>query len=370
MKKLIALLFTMLMVVTFPVTAFAAEEKLTVPDVKDHLPYYYTLLSAEEKEDYLVLRKAVINHDKRIEFTASEVTQGFLNKALAIMLEYDSLTFDIENISTKSSGYSMNGNFRASKYELVFEYLMTKDNYLRAVAYTDKKIQKFLKTIPEDMSTRNILVKAHDFIAKQCVYDLEYKNGYTAYAAVVYGKALCEGYAKAFQYICEEIGVPCVIAVGDSYNSNIGHAWNKVKIGDNWYNVDVTNDDTDSEMNGYVSKSYMFLADSEYPLAKEINTDELDEPVASDTTRSFYELSKQTFATSADAIEYMKTKLQGDLPVNVAVAFADKAEYKKFLDDFFDAASKTPALKKYSEATAYYYTNDMMNTIILYFYSE
>jgi hypothetical protein len=368
MKKLTAILFAMLLMLSLPITAFAAEEELVMPDVKNHLPYYYTLLSKEDQADYLKLRKAVMNHEKRVQFTATEVTSSFLATAVQIMSENDTYTFDLDSVNTRSTGYRTNGVFRASKYELIFEYKMSKANYMRAIAYTDKKVKKFIETLPEDANTTTKLIKAHDFVADSCVYDLEYKNGYTAYAALVYGRALCEGYAKAFEYICEELGIPCVVAVGDSVDSDVGHAWNKVKVGKNWYNVDVTNDDLDDGFYGVNSKNYFFLADSEYKIAKEIFYDEIEEPLATDTEHSYYEMTNQTFATSKEAIEYMNTKLAGGIPIIITVGLENSAEYKKFGDSFFDAAAASPTVKKLKEIHVNSVHFDDTYVYILYFH--
>ncbi|MCD8374032.1 MAG: S-layer homology domain-containing protein [Oscillospiraceae bacterium] len=49
---------------------------------------------------------------------------------------------------------------------------------------------------------------------------------------------VCEGYAKAFKLLCDELGIPCVYVTGG------GHAWNNVKMKDGcWYAVDVTYND-------------------------------------------------------------------------------------------------------------------------------
>ena len=59
-------------------------------------------------------------------------------------------------------------------------------------------------------------------------------------------KAVCEGYAKSFKYLMDELGIPCIIVTGESKNSkgNIEkHAWNYVQIDQRWYAVDVTWDD-------------------------------------------------------------------------------------------------------------------------------
>lgn len=62
-------------------------------------------------------------------------------------------------------------------------------------------------------------------------------------------KPVCEGYARAFKLICDELGIPCVLVSGKANNEE--HMWNYVQMEDgNQYAVDVTwNDSTGN--NGY-----------------------------------------------------------------------------------------------------------------------
>ena len=58
-------------------------------------------------------------------------------------------------------------------------------------------------------------------------------------------KAVCIGYAKLMKEMCRFAGIPAVIvegyAKGDGQNvDNDEHAWNAVKINENWYVLDVT----------------------------------------------------------------------------------------------------------------------------------
>lgn len=56
---------------------------------------------------------------------------------------------------------------------------------------------------------------------------------------------VCEGYARAFKLVCDELGVPCVLACGGD------HMWNCVQMEDGgWYAVDVTYDDPVVSYNG------------------------------------------------------------------------------------------------------------------------
>jgi hypothetical protein len=61
----------------------------------------------------------------------------------------------------------------------------------------------------------------NDYIISNCVYDDEaaYNNNTkgnvsTAYGVLVDGKAICEGYARAFQLLCNKLGIECVSIAG------------------------------------------------------------------------------------------------------------------------------------------------------------
>lgn len=57
-------------------------------------------------------------------------------------------------------------------------------------------------------------------------------------SAVLFGRsAVCAGYAQLFSLLCSRAGIPCVTV------TSAGHAWNKVRMGSIWYNVDCTWDD-------------------------------------------------------------------------------------------------------------------------------
>ncbi len=60
----------------------------------------------------------------------------------------------------------------------------------------------------------------------------------------VNGKAVCDGFSKAFLLLCGIEQIRCIRITG-LYNmegTNINHAWNKVQVDGVWYNVDTTMD--------------------------------------------------------------------------------------------------------------------------------
>ena len=87
----------------------------------------------------------------------------------------------------------------------------------------------------------------HDRLAEKVVYDDSDTHAHSAYGALVQGKAVCEGYAKAFQVVLRRVGIQSFLITGSSVNPSTGksegHAWNAVRIDGKYYHVDVTWDD-------------------------------------------------------------------------------------------------------------------------------
>lgn len=83
-------------------------------------------------------------------------------------------------------------------------------------------------------------------------YDLTADMNQSAYSALVNGKSVCAGYARAYQYLLQQLGIPCYYCTGYSGGD---HAWNIVKLEDGYYNVDVTWDDAAAIRYDYFNKT-------------------------------------------------------------------------------------------------------------------
>ena len=105
---------------------------------------------------------------------------------------------------------------------------------------------------------------AYEWLIRNCEYDKNYddslsieqnyqnldKDDYTAYGALVKKVAVCSGYADAYHYIVGyRLGIPCDTVI------NSTHAWNMVKIGENYYHVDATWGDSKSVYSSFDDSS-------------------------------------------------------------------------------------------------------------------
>jgi hypothetical protein len=78
----------------------------------------------------------------------------------------------------------------------------------------------------------------HDRLALVCEYDYTYSKR-TSYEAIVEGQSVCEGYAKAYSVLLDQVGIESDYCDSEKLN----HAWNIVYIDGKPYHVDVTWDD-------------------------------------------------------------------------------------------------------------------------------
>lgn len=88
----------------------------------------------------------------------------------------------------------------------------------------------------------------HDALLGRIEYNAAADVGQSAYSAIVNKETVSAGYARAYQYLMQRLGLPCYYCTGYAGES---HAWNIVKLGNAYYNVDVTWDDADSNSYDY-----------------------------------------------------------------------------------------------------------------------
>lgn len=127
----------------------------------------------------------------------------------------------------------------------------------------EEVIPKYLEGITDDMSAYDVALRIHTRIIASVDYDTialleEEKNDgpdmdkidylRTICGVFLNGKVVCEGYARAVQYLLQKCGVVCAEAVGqvrkEDGEEGGGHAWNIVQMDGDYYYLDTTWDDS------------------------------------------------------------------------------------------------------------------------------
>lgn len=175
------------------------------------------------------------------------------------------------------------------------------------------------------------LLYIHDYLAENCKYvesGIDYLE--TAYGCLVDKNANCEGYAKAFKYLCDGAEIPCVVTVGRSFDGS-NHAWNQVKIDENWYNVDVTWDDCDDEF----EKVHLYFLGSDDDFFTHFPDTELMPVFECNGIQKYYVKNNSFISTQDDAEKILTEKLQ-NIAENIELKFSGEYAYSQFKNVYMD----------------------------------
>ncbi len=142
---------------------------------------------------------------------------------------------------------------------------VTYDDESAVQARKQKEIQEKVSEIigqlvTADMTDEEIELAINQYLCDTITYDFDaldnaeenefmhvdenFNDSFTAYGALVNGKCVCSGYAAAFKLLSEEAGLESIVVTG-ILDGGLSHAWNKIKLDNEWQIVDVTNNDTD-----------------------------------------------------------------------------------------------------------------------------
>ena len=197
-----------------------------------------------------------------VDFSGSDEEWSRLFNGMSFFY-YDMIVLD--DASTSDDSDYLIGNINFSKEfmsalveeesgngEIIFTptYFETADE----TEYVNTHTKEILAELGTSQMSDYSKVKAvHDYVCALITYTNDVDNASSVYGAYVRGKGLCNSYALCMYKLLVEAGVPCHWIGGSAGTGrdSAGHAWNIVKLGDQWYNLDATWDDADNEKISY-----------------------------------------------------------------------------------------------------------------------
>ncbi len=194
--------------------------------------------------------------------------------------------------------------------------------------YIYKEVSRILsEIIDQDMTDYEKAKAVHDYLVLNTAYDEEnFRKGtippesYTAYGLFKNGVAVCQGYTEAFKLMMNYLGVKTMAVSGTA--NGIDHIWNKVELGGEYYNIDVTMDDPAPDRKGQISYAYfnvtdkMLLSDHIWP------EDAYPSAEATDYYYYNYEIKASSAASVDELTDILTTSLkEGQTELTVLLGF-------------------------------------------------
>lgn len=165
--------------------------------------------------------------------------------------------------------------------------------------------------------------------------DAKYNDSFNTYGIMVKKIGVCASYASSYKMLSDLSGLEAITVTG--FMSGVPHAWNKVKIGNEWVNVDTTNNATNSGVpyllynsNDTTAKSIEYVTDEAYWLDNELSKFE-----SSDNSKDYYVMNGLEVKTVSEYGSKLAEQLKAGKPV-IAIRMGTKLNE----DEVFEEAGK------------------------------
>ena len=203
--------------------------------------YYYNQLETEnQKKLYEQICRGVIAFDDGgsslpnvfIQTSANFTRDEFTSVSNAVSYDMPSF-FHFKYASAYGSGWA--------RLSLSSPY----DQFVYKYKLAIEGANEILSRMPQGMSEFERAKWLWDEFLRSVSYGQLQGSEGNIYGAFCIHKVVCEGYARAYQYLCQRAGIQALYVEGtaSSGNSWVSHAWNIVRVDGKYYYSDPTFDD-------------------------------------------------------------------------------------------------------------------------------
>lgn len=278
--------------------------------------YYYNFLSEDQKRIYESIANGVKNFQS--EFVVRDYVADDKDKfASEVSIAIEAFINDHPEVFYLESEYS---SYILSSFDGNIGYIRL--NYTEdSIESVNQKIELMSQKIDEYLEGLDGLneyekeLEIHDRLS----YSVEYshleelpREYHTAEGSLLEGVGVCDSFAKALQLIYSRAGIDSIIVLG-SLDGN-PHAWNMVKINNEWYHVDLTSSHSIYEETGIVNHAYFNLDTESEKRFASLDSEELI-PEAYQNTYNYYNYNELVISNDDDIYQRLSdicNKFEGE----------------------------------------------------------
>lgn len=278
--------------------------------------YYYNFLSDDQKRIYESIANGVKNFQS--EFVVRDYVADDKDKfASEVSIAIEAFINDHPEVFYLESEYS---SYILSSFDGNIGYIRL--NYTEdSIESVNQKIELMSQKIDEYLEGLDGLneyekeLEIHDRLS----YSVEYshleelpREYHTAEGSLLEGVGVCDSFAKALQLIYSRAGIDSIIVLG-SLDGN-PHAWNMVKINNEWYHVDLTSSHSIYEETGIVNHAYFNLDTESEKRFASLDSEELI-PEAYQNAYNYYNYNELVISNDDDIYQRLSdicNKFEGE----------------------------------------------------------
>jgi len=226
-----------------------------VPDFEDSVDASRTLMAGRSAAFDVMFRVPV--SDAKISLSFQELFDEYLNQVYSYDPDEPRLGDYLHyNVSTVNASGSTGSDSTYKYYNLNFTCTYNSDATMEA--WVDSEVPKIVGQLNTELTAAgkqnnqaDIFFAIYNYITANVDYDYDhlsdqtYRAQATAYNGLHDGKCVCQGFALIFYRLALEMGLDARYISSNTQN----HGWNIVRLGEKWYELDVTWDETKNSSN-------------------------------------------------------------------------------------------------------------------------
>lgn len=202
--------------------------------------YACGLLTESEKIWYREIAEALGVMADKIKLSEEGIREGlderFVDKIFQSVMNDHPELFFVEGYSYTT--YTRDGQTVA--IEFMGTYSQKPDTAQKRRDRIEQAVADYLAQAPDTQDDYEKIKYVYERLIRDTDYDVGSEENQNIYSVFVGKASVCQGYAKAFQYLMNRLGVECTLVQGKVIGTGEGHAWNLVRSNGEYYYVDTT----------------------------------------------------------------------------------------------------------------------------------
>ena len=194
--------------------------------------YAYECLDEKEKLVYNSMEYALTNHLEKVQ--VETMPDESMKKIFYFVLKDHPEIFWCTSFNRNSTKYPD----ATVKTEFAPIYTMSKTERYNYKEQIDQAADAWLAAVPAGATDYEKARVIFDTLVKEVDYVSGSEENQNIISVFVNKKSVCQGYAKAFQYMLAKVGIESTLVKGVAENES--HVWNLVKLDGDYYYFDVT----------------------------------------------------------------------------------------------------------------------------------
>ena len=212
--------------------AFTDEVKAELMRKQQNL-YCFSMLEITQQNVYVEILYGLENYVEEMEISVRDTAQ--IDKIFQYVLMDHPEIFYVDGYSFVK--YTLGDEVK--KITFKGNYLYTPEEKKQIEELIQESAAKMLEKIPADATDYEKVKYVYETTIKNTEYDMQAEDNQNICSVFLNGASVCQGYAKAVQYLLMELNVPASLVIGSVENGE-GHAWNLVKVNNQYYHLDAT----------------------------------------------------------------------------------------------------------------------------------